>query len=144
MERDITRLAISVAAALSWAVSHAARRVTWSIPNAFTPAIYEFATHRIRNDASLVWAGDIEDIVQRDDSLQIVADLANACKHLERTRTDRTGAYVTSKDVTILQGGADVVHTITLKDGTTRLATDVARDACDAWNTLFHAEGLLP
>ena len=38
---------VSVAGALSWAVSHAEGRVTPSIRSAFTPAIYEFATHRL-------------------------------------------------------------------------------------------------
>ena len=38
---------VSVAVALSWAVSHAEGRVTLSIRNAFTPATYEFATHRL-------------------------------------------------------------------------------------------------
>ena len=38
---------VSVADALSWAVSHAEGRVTQSIRSAFTAAICEFATHRI-------------------------------------------------------------------------------------------------
>jgi transposase InsO family protein len=37
---------VSVAAALSWAVSHAKGRVTQSVRTAFTAAVYEFATHR--------------------------------------------------------------------------------------------------
>ena len=36
-----------MAAALSWAVSHAEGRVTQSIRSAFTAAIYEFATHTV-------------------------------------------------------------------------------------------------
>jgi len=39
-------LGVSVAAALSWAVSHAKRRVTDPIRRAFTAAVQEFATHR--------------------------------------------------------------------------------------------------
>ena len=45
---------VSVAAALSWAVSHAEGRVTQSIRSAFTAAIYEFATHRVNG---AFWGG---------------------------------------------------------------------------------------
>ena len=36
---------VSVGAALSWALSHASRGVTWTIRDAFTRAVYEFAIH---------------------------------------------------------------------------------------------------
>jgi len=38
---------VSVAAALSWAVSHADCRLTPSILGAFTSAVYELATHTL-------------------------------------------------------------------------------------------------
>ena len=38
-----------MAAAPSWAVSHAEGRVMLSIRGAFTPAIYEFANHRMQS-----------------------------------------------------------------------------------------------
>ena len=38
---------LSVADALSWAVSHAEGRVTQAIGIALTTPIYEFATHRL-------------------------------------------------------------------------------------------------
>jgi hypothetical protein len=43
-------LSVSVAVALSSAVSRAEGRVTPSIRNAFTPANYDFATHRRDRD----------------------------------------------------------------------------------------------
>ena len=47
---------VSVAAALSWAVSHAEGRVTQSIRSAFTPAIYEFATHTAFSRLGTSWS----------------------------------------------------------------------------------------
>ena len=62
-------------------------------------------------------------------------------KHL-----DREGAYVTSKSVTAHMGqrrGVDVVHIVTLKDGTTMSAQDVAKKAYEAWETILRKLGLI-
>jgi hypothetical protein len=80
----------------------------------------------IKNDASLGLSNAIEKEVATHKALRVAADLANGCKHLERRGHDREGAYVTSKSVTVHLGqprGADVVHIVTLNDGTTA-ATD--------------------
>ena len=100
----------------------------------------------IKNDESLTLNGNIEDIVKGYKPLEIAADLANASKHLVRKQRDRTGARVTSKSVTVYLGqsrGADTVHVVTLADDSTHRATDVARDACDAWDTILRQQGLL-
>lgn len=100
----------------------------------------------IKNDVSLRFTGDIESEVAFHMPLRIVADLANGCKHLERRGIDREGAYVTSKSVTAHLGqarGVDVSHIVTLTDGTTRSAQEVAKKAYEAWETILRNHGLI-
>jgi hypothetical protein len=99
----------------------------------------------IKNDASLNLNAIIEGEVDSHKALRIAADLANGCKHFVR-HTDREGAYVTSKSVTVHLGqvrGVDVFHIVTLDDGTTLSAQAVAKEACDAWDTILRKLGLI-
>lgn len=100
----------------------------------------------IKNDTSVTkrLRDAIEGEVKAHKSLRIAADLANGCKHLART-TNREGAYVTSKSVTAHLGqacGVDVFHIITLNDGSTLSAQDVAKDAIGAWDAVLRKCGL--
>lgn len=99
----------------------------------------------IKNDGLVRLTSDIENEVQSHKVLRIVADLANGCKHLRR-RSDREGAYVTSKNVTVHLGqsrGVDVVHVVTLGDGTTLSAQAVATQACEAWDAVLRKHGFI-
>jgi hypothetical protein len=63
-----------------------------------------------------------------------------------RRRCDREGAYVTSKSVTVHLGqdrGADVVHIVTLQDGTTTSAQEVATEAYEVWDTILRKHRLI-
>jgi hypothetical protein len=76
--------------------------------------------------------------------LQVIADLANAGKHLVRHH-DRVGAYATGKDVTVHLGQgkpADILFTITLSDGTVYEGKSLARQAMDSWATVLKNLGL--
>ena len=99
----------------------------------------------IKNDRSLHLPANIEDAVASHKALRIVADLANGSKHFVRT-THREGAYVTSTSVTAHLGqdrGVDVVHVVSLNDGTTVTARDVATEAYEAWDTVLRTLGLI-
>ncbi len=99
----------------------------------------------IKNDVALHLNDVIEAEVDAHKSLRIAADLANGCKHLAR-KTNREGAYVTSKSVTVHLGqarGVDVFHTITLNDGSTLSAQDLAREAFEAWHDVLLKCGLI-
>jgi hypothetical protein len=101
----------------------------------------------IKNDTSVTKGlkDAIEGEVKAHKSLRIAADIAIGCKHLSRT-TNREGAYVTSKSVIAHLGqarGVDVFHTITLDDGSTLSAQDVARDAFRAWDAVLRNCGLI-
>jgi len=87
----------------------------------------------------------IEEEIKVHKSLRIAADLANGCKHLDHTKFDREGAYVTSISVTVHlgQGRAESFHTVTLDDGSTLSAQDVARDAFGAWDAILLKCGLI-
>lgn len=97
----------------------------------------------IKNDPYV--AGEIqrtvEGFVNGNEDLRICADLANRSKHLDLDKNIREDAKVTSRNVKILvpTAGSDSVgtstceHIITLGDGRTRIALDVARKAVEAW-----------
>jgi hypothetical protein len=89
----------------------------------------------------------IDNDVEGNKSLRIVADLAIASKHLARTRKDREGAYMTSKGVTLQFGNAhaqaEISYTVTLRDGSTLDGLDVAREAFEAWEGILRKFGLI-
>ena len=99
----------------------------------------------IKNDPTLAAQSiPIEATVDARKPLRIAADLANACKHLDRHQ-HREGAYVTSKSVTVHLGqnrGVDVLHVITLSDGSTLPADVAAEQAIDAWEAVLRDLGL--
>ena len=101
--------------------------------------------------------GNIEDFVNKNEALRICADLANRSKHLRLDRV-RDDAKITSRSVTIYPptanigaptAGSDSVgtstceHTITLRDGGTRKALDVAREAVKAWRSFLSNNKLI-
>ena len=100
----------------------------------------------IKNDPALLGQGGvIEAEVDAHKALRIAADLANGCKHLNRNQ-HREGAYVTSKSVTAHLGqarGVDVLHIITLSDGSTLPAHVAAKEAFDAWDVILRKIGLI-
>lgn len=76
--------------------------------------------------------------------LRIVSDLAIGCKHIEHTRTDLEGAYVTNISVTITPGqGSESFHIITLGDGSKLSGQDIAKESYAAWDTLLKKLGLI-
>ena len=78
------------------------------------------------------------------ESIQICADLANRSKHLKLTSKWKD-ADVTGKNVTIFVGDdrpSEHTHTITLDDGTQRVAQEVAEEAVAAWEIILAKEGL--
>jgi len=100
----------------------------------------------IKNDTNVAPA--VRDAIEMEVSalrpLRIAADLANGCKHIDHSRTNREGAYVTSISVTISPGrGAESQHTITLDDGSTLSAQDVATQAFAAWDAVLRKIGLI-
>lgn len=101
----------------------------------------------IKNDAALKLEKTIEKEVNANKSLRIVADLALGSKHfVRRAKSDREGANVTGIDVTVHLGqarGVDVVHRVTLNDGSTVTAREVASDALKAWDTVLRKCGLV-
>lgn len=94
---------------------------------------------------------NIERFINSSEELQICADLANRSKHLELNRAPRIGAKVTSRSVTIYPptAGSDSVgtstceHTITLEDGSKRIALDVAKKAVKAWESFLSRNKLI-
>lgn len=100
----------------------------------------------IKNDTNVpaVLRASIETEVGALMPLRIAADLANGCKHIDHTRTNREGAYVTSVSVTISPGqGVESFHTITLDDGSTLSGQDLATNAFAAWAELLKKLGLI-
>lgn len=98
----------------------------------------------IKNDPASGAAAQIEEAVQAELPLRIAADLANAAKHLERTM-HREGAYVTSTNVTVHLGQnkpADIEYVVTLADGSTLVAQQVAKDAMASWAAVLARLGL--
>ncbi|MBA7587703.1 hypothetical protein ES708_29737 [subsurface metagenome] len=93
----------------------------------------------------------IEEFVGSNRGLRICADLANRSKHSELTRSSRVDAKVTSRNTTIYvpTAGSDSVgtttceHTITLGDGSKRIALDVARKAVKAWESFLSENKLI-
>jgi len=98
----------------------------------------------IMNDPSAGVSGTIEQEVEAHRALLVVADLANASKHLVR-RWHRVGAYVTRTDVTVHLGQnkpVDVDYTVVLTDGTTLSAQDLVHEAFAAWQAVLAKVGL--
>jgi hypothetical protein len=101
----------------------------------------------IRHDPGAGVGKLIEALVDGYTSLRIVADLANASKHLTRTKHDRTGAHVTSTNVTVHLGQprpVDVDYTVTLAHGSQRSAESLVDEAVRDWDALLTEQGLLP
>jgi hypothetical protein len=99
----------------------------------------------IKNDSACTVAARVEAAVGAEPTLLIVGDLANTCKHMVRTRLERTGAYAISNSVTIHLGQnrpADITYTIATADGTTYDAHDIARNAMDSWSRVLIVLGL--
>jgi hypothetical protein len=85
----------------------------------------------------------VEEFVRRNDELRICADLANRSKHLKLDRP-RDDAKITSRSVIVCVGGISTCeHAITLRDGSKRIALDVARKAVDAWESFLSKNGLI-
>lgn len=100
----------------------------------------------IKNDPTVTLSVSIEKAVQQHLALQVVADLANAAKHLVR-HTHREGAYITSTNVSITLGSdqpAEFLYVVTLSDGTTLSAQDLVHEALEAWKTVLATVGLQP
>lgn len=100
----------------------------------------------IKNDPSSGASGTIEQEVQAHKALRVVADLANAAKHLDR-HTHREGAYVTSTDVTVHLGQnkpIDLRYTVSLADGSMLSAQDLVHEAFAAWQTILAKLDLKP
>lgn len=100
----------------------------------------------IQNDPGGGVGKSIEALVDDYPSLRIVADLANASKHLRR-RADGARAFVTSTNVTVHLGQSrpiDVDYTVTLADGSSRSATSLVHEAVRDWDALLTKQGLLP
>ncbi len=98
----------------------------------------------IRNDPALSVGKAIEAEVATYRPLMIVADLANASKHLVRD-THRVGAYATSNDVTVYLGERkpiEVEYAIELADGSRLDEKQLAREAIDAWQAVLKSLGL--
>lgn len=101
----------------------------------------------IRNDSSIGVGKAIERDVEADKALRVIADLANAAKHVYNKRHVREGAYVTSTNVTIHLGQdrpIDVEYVVTLADSTTLSAQDLVREGFLAWEGILKKLGLLP
>ena len=100
----------------------------------------------IRNDPSTAVGNAIEQEIKAHRALQIIADLANAAKHLDRN-THRVGAYITSTNVTVHLGQdrpIDVHYVVTLTDGTTLSAQDLVHEGFKAWEAVLARLGLQP
>lgn len=101
----------------------------------------------IKNDLGSGTASrQVEVEFQAERPLRIAADLANAAKHLSRT-SNREGAYVTSTNVTVHLGQskpADIEFIVTLLDGSTFVAQQIATDAMASWLAVLTRLGLSP
>ena len=101
----------------------------------------------IKNDKLIGVGKAIEREVKAHKALEVIADLANAAKHLNHAERKRHDAYVTSTNVTVHLGQdkpIDVVYVITLGDGATLSAQDLVRDGFLAWEGILTKVGLLP
>jgi hypothetical protein len=101
----------------------------------------------IKNDKGSGIGTRIEDEVKGHPPLMVVADLANACKHLERKKPDRTGAYVTGNNLTVHLGqdrGIDLVHYVTMSDGQKVTAQKLIGEVIAAWDQILRSLGLIP
>lgn len=96
----------------------------------------------LKNDPALKIGEQIEDLVKTKRSLMICADLANGSKHMVRD-WHRVGANVVSKSVTLVQGGADMIHVITLADGSQTTLDVVVKEVWSDWNELLKGLGLV-
>jgi hypothetical protein len=100
----------------------------------------------IKNDPSAGIGRAIENEVKCR-TFDVVADLANAAKHLVRHQRTRVGAYGTSTDVTATLAPKQpihVVYTITLADGSQIEAQDLIRSAVAEWQAILVKIGLPP
>jgi hypothetical protein len=106
----------------------------------------------LKNDPTL--PANITDRVEPDASaklaIRICADSANRSKHAALTKPNRTDADITSRDTTVLIGGTKESpgttsiseHTITLGDGSTHWARDIAKQAILDWEEILGSYGL--
>ncbi len=100
----------------------------------------------IINDTHLsLNAVSVESEINNHRALRIVADLANACKHLKR-HTHREGAHVTSSNVTVHLGQnkpTDIDYIVTLDDGSSLSEKDLVKEIFDAWQKVLQKFNLL-
>ena len=79
-------------------------------------------------------------------TLKVAADLANKSKHVVLTRPPRVDATVTHKHIHLFDGSypppATAEYTITLRDGSTHDAHDVAQKAIVEWQAILVKYGL--
>jgi hypothetical protein len=83
--------------------------------------------------------------VHSNRSLMVCADLANRTKHLKLTKMNRHDARVTQRNTTVYLGNpvrSTSEHIITLRDGTTLVALDLARRAVEDWRQILQGERL--
>jgi hypothetical protein len=90
--------------------------------------------------------GQFETDINSCPHLRIVADLANKFKHVVLKKSNRVDATVTHKHIHAYDGSysppATAEYTITLRDGSTHDAHDVAREAIVEWQAILTKYGL--
>lgn len=103
----------------------------------------------IKNDSYLApkISENIEQEVKAYEAIMICADLANRSKHL-KLNNKRRGAQVVQRNVTIKMKSpihsteeticsSECCHVISLDDGSTLVALDVAKQAVNEWEKIF-------
>jgi SUMO ligase MMS21 Smc5/6 complex component len=101
----------------------------------------------IKNDNTVdaTVRNNIEQIVKMYPAIMISADLANATKHLKLT-TPRAGADIVSRSVVVNLGDLSKCsssHGVTLSNGTTVIAQEVAKKAVEEWQEVLKNNGLI-
>ncbi|MCX5886145.1 MAG: hypothetical protein NT096_09590 [Proteobacteria bacterium] len=83
----------------------------------------------------------LEKDVESSTYLKIVADLANKSKHVVLNKKNRVDATITHKHIHAYDGKysppATAKYTVTLKDGATYDAHDIAREAMAEWQAIL-------
>lgn len=114
------------------------------------PFVIQHLEERLKHDASIntlavTTTCNIADIIERDVNstpvLRICGDLANRSKHATLTRHDKTGADITSRNVTVYLGSCRSVseHIITVQheQHSHYKARELVLKAISEWETLL-------